>query len=252
MTRFDSNGIAIAYDDLGEGPPVLMIHGFGSSAAVNWLQQSWSDLLTGAGRRVVAFDHRGHGRSQKLYDPAAYRLEAMAGDALALLDHLAIRQADIVGYSMGSRVSVALALAAPDRVRSVVLGGIGTNLIHWGRDSTTIAEALEAPSIDDVSTDLGHMFRRFADQTKSDRRALAACMRGPRTPFSAEILRSIEVPVLVACGTKDEMVGDPKKLVAMFPNGRHLPIPDRDHMRAVGDRVFKRGVLAFLEEVDSA
>ena len=93
-----------------------------------------------------------------------------------------------------------------------------------------------------------HVFRAFAEQTKSDLRALAACMRGSRQPLERDALARMAVPVLVAAGTKDLIAGSPEELAALMPGAQVLAIPDRDHMLAVGDRVFKAGVLKFLAE----
>ena len=94
----------------------------------------------------------------------------------------------------------------------------------------------------------GYMFRAFAEQTKSDLRALAACMRGSRQTLERDEVGRIAVPVLVAVGTKDSIAGSPEELAALIPGAQALAIPDRDHMLAVGDRVFKAGVLKFLAE----
>ena len=92
------------------------------------------------------------------------------------------------------------------------------------------------------------MFRIFADQTKSDRKALAACIRGSRQSLSGAEVARIRVPMLVAVGTKDNVAGSPHELASLVPGARALDIPNRDHMLAVGDRVFKEAVLGFLAE----
>src|SRR5271170_6869079 len=135
LQQFSSDGVRIAYidaapegSDLGE--PILLIHGFASSHRINWVNPRWVDTLSKAGRRVIAFDNRGHGRSEKLHDPAAYASDLMAQDAANLLDHLSIARADVMGYSMGARIASFLALAEPWRVRSMILGGLGAHLVE--------------------------------------------------------------------------------------------------------------------------
>jgi len=204
--------------------------------------------LTQAGRRAIALDNRGHGASSKLYDPAAYHSAIMAEDVRALIDHLDIARADIMGYSMGARIAAFLALAHPQRVRSAVFGGLGYHLVDGVGLPESIADALEAPSLDDVRDPQGRAFRAFAEQTKSDLKALAACIRGSRQTLSREEVASIRVPLLVAVGTKDTVAGSAPELAALMPTARVLDIPGRDHMLAVGDKVFKAGVLAFLKE----
>jgi pimeloyl-ACP methyl ester carboxylesterase len=246
MPRFSHDGVEIAFIDEGEGEPIVLVHGFASNKEVNWVTPGWMTWLTRAGRRAIAIDNRGHGESTKLYEPAAYHSATMAEDVRALLDHLALARADIMGYSMGARIAAFMALAHPDRVRSVVLGGLGFRLVEGVGLPDSIADALEAPSIADVADPVAYLFRAFAEQTRSDLRALAACMRGSRQTLSREQVGRIEAPVLVAVGGNDQIAGAPEPLAALIPSAQALIIPGRDHMLTVGDRVFKAGVLDFL------
>ena len=248
MPRFLNGPVEIAYLDEGEGDPIVCVHGFASTKEVNWINPGWVSTLKRAGRRVIALDDRGHGESSKLYDSADYHTAKMADAVRALMDHLGITQADVMGYSMGARITAFLAHDHPKRVRSAVLGGLGMHLVDGVGLPESIADALEAPSLDDVADPQGRMFRAFADQTKSDRRALAACIRGSRQVLTRAQAASISVPVLIAVGTKDPIAGSAEALAAIIPGARALPIPNRDHMLAVGDRVFKDGVLKFIEE----
>ena len=172
----------------------------------------------------------------------------MADDVRALLDHLKIERADIMGYSMGARITAFLAVKHPERVRSAILGGLGIRLVEGVGLPESIAEALEAPSLDDVQDPTGRVFRAFAEQTKSDLRALAACIRGSRQTSTRADVAAIRAPVLVAVGTKDPVAGSAQALAALIPGARALDIPDRDHMLAVGDKVFKAGVIDFLNQ----
>jgi pimeloyl-ACP methyl ester carboxylesterase len=246
MPIFHHGPVELAFLDEGQGEPIVLVHGFASSKEVNWVQPGWFETLKGAGRRVIALDDRGHGASSKLYEPADYHTTKMAADVHALLDHLRIERADVMGYSMGARIAAFLALEHPGCLRSMVLGGLGMHLIDGVGLPESIAEALEASSLADVSDPQGRTFRAFADLTKSDRRALAACIRGSRQVITREQAASIETPTLVAVGTKDLIAGSPEELAAILPHAKALPIPGRDHMLAVGDRVFKAGVLDFL------
>jgi pimeloyl-ACP methyl ester carboxylesterase len=248
MPSFRHENVELAFLDEGEGDPVVLVHGFASNKEVNWVQTNWIATLTEAGRRAIALDNRGHGQSTKLYDPDAYRVSKMAEDVRALLDHLDLRQADVMGYSMGARITAFLALQHRERLRSAVLGGIGIKLVTGAGLPEEIAQALEAPSLMQVTDPMGYMFRAFAQQTKSDLRALAACVRGARDTMSREQVASIDVPALVAAGTKDFIAGGAAELAALLPRGKLLDIPNRDHMLAVGDKVFKAGVLEFLNE----
>ncbi len=246
MPRFTHDDVEIAYLDEGEGEPILLVHGFASNKEVNWVFPGWVTALTRAGRRVIALDDRGHGESTKLYEPAAYHSSLMAEDVRALLDHLGLGRADVIGYSMGARIAAFLALAHPERVRSAVLGGLGIRLVDGAGLPETVAQAFEARALADVSDPTGYMFRAFAEQTQSDLRALAACMRGSRQTLSRGEVGRIAVPLLVAVGSDDQVAGSPEQLAALIPGAQVLAIPGRDHMLAVGDRVFKTGVLEFL------
>ena len=248
MPSFHNGAVEIAYLDEGEGDPILLVHGFASSKNVNWVYPTWVSELKKHGRRVIAFDNRGHGDSTKLYDAAQYEIAIMAGDIVALMDHLKLERADVMGYSLGSRMTAVLARSQPQRLRSAILGGIGIGLIEGGGPGESVAEALEAPSLDDVTDPVGRTFRAFADQTRSDRRALAACLRGSRRLMTTDEAAGIAVPVLIAVGTSDEIAGSAQALGKIIPGSQVLEIPNRDHMRAVGDKVYKSGVLEFLSQ----
>jgi pimeloyl-ACP methyl ester carboxylesterase len=247
MPVFHHGSVEIAFLDEGEGDPIVLVHGFASSKEVNWVQPGSFATLQGAGRRVIALDNRGHGQSSKLYEARDYHTSKMAGDVRALLDHLKIDRADVMGYSMGARIVGFLALEHPHRVGAMVLGGLGMHLIDGVGLPESIAEALEAPSLADVTNPQGRTFRAFADQTKSDRRALAACIRGSRQVLTREQAGSIKTPTLIAVGTKDAIAGSAEQLASVMPRAQVLAIPDRDHMLAVGDKAFKAAVLQFLE-----
>ena len=246
MPSFHNGAVEIAYLDEGQGEPIVLIHGFASNKQMNWVYPGWVSELTKNGRRVIALDLRGHGESSKLYDPAQYGIATLAGDVTALMDHLKIDRADLMGYSLGARITGWLAYAQPRRLRSAIFGGLGIGLVKGGGPGENVAEALEAPSLDDVTDPVGRTFRAFADQTRSDRKALAACMRGSRELMTEQQVAAIKVPSLIAVGTTDEIAGSADELGKLIPGSQVLHIPNRDHMRAVGDKVYKAGVLEFL------
>ena len=251
LRHFSSAGVDIAFIDAEPqgrdlNQPILLIHGFASNHRINWVNPRWVEVLTKSGRRVVAFDNRGHGQSEKLYAPADYHADLMTRDAANLLAHLGIERADVMGYSMGARIASFLALSRPNLVRSLVLGGLGDRLVRDAGLAEAIAEAMEAPSLDSLADPMQRLFRAFADQTKSDRAALAACVRGSRRSLTLADAARINQPTLVAVGERDTIAGDPSKLVALLPRAEALLIPGRDHNLAVGDKAFKAGALDFL------
>ncbi|MEO1205881.1 MAG: alpha/beta hydrolase [Pseudomonadota bacterium] len=254
MTSFTSDGQDIAFIDVaptsdkGHGEPILLIHGFASNTRVNWINTGWVKTLTDAGFRVIAFDNRGHGESSKPHDQSVYGAPLMAGDAARLLDHLNIGKAHVMGYSMGARISAFLYLQNPDRVATVTFGGLGYNMVRGMAGTGPIAHALEADSIEDVTNPTARTFRAFAEQTKSDLKALAACIRSSRDPISADDVGTIACPGLVVVGERDVVGGSAEKLAELMPNGNAVVLKDKDHMKAVGDQDYKQAVLGFLAE----
>jgi pimeloyl-ACP methyl ester carboxylesterase len=246
MASFLSDGIEIAYEVYGEGRPILLIHGFASSGVINWVNPGWVEALQADGWQPITIDNRGHGASRKLYDPKLYFAHEMADDATRLLDRLHLGAVPVMGYSMGARISAFLAARHPTRVKCAVWGGMGINLVTGLEDSEEIIAALTADSLSDVKGATGRQFRIFADHSKADKAALAACMISSREPMSAEIVRSIGQPTLVAVGAADDMAGDPQALAELLPQGEAFVIPKRNHMLATGDPRFKAAALEFL------
>jgi pimeloyl-ACP methyl ester carboxylesterase len=251
MKFFAHEGFDFAYIDAAPSPgaePVLLIHGFASSHAVNWVSPGWIKTLNDAGYRAIALDNRGHGATTKSYEAADYTPQKMAGDASALLDHLGIPQAHVMGYSMGARIAAFMALAEPQQVATLVFGGLGSGLVDGVGDWDPIAAALLAEDPATIAHRTGKSFRAFADQTKSDRRALAACISTSRAELSEADVARITQPTLVAIGTRDDIGGSPSELAGMMPNAESFAVEGRDHMLAVGDKTFKQRVLAFLAD----
>jgi pimeloyl-ACP methyl ester carboxylesterase len=252
MQFFQSGSVRLAFIDSppesGELGAVVLVHGFASNHAVNWVNTQWVKVLNRAGYRVIALDNRGHGQSEKLYDPDAYHAQIMAQDVVHLLDYLGLPKADIMGYSMGARITAHVALYHPNRVRSALLGGLGIHLVEGVGLPLGIADAMEAPSAEGLTDPMQRMFRVFAEQTGSDLKALAACIRGSRQVLSAQEAGQIRVPVLISVGTNDPVAGDPHPLGALIPGAQVFDIEGRDHNLAVGDRSHKEAVLAFLSQ----
>lgn len=246
MQKFNSDGVEIAFDVWGEGPPILLIHGFASNMEVNWVGTGWVKTLVGAGRQVIAIDNRGHGQSEKLYDSAKYSAPVMADDAARLLRHLKIEKADVMGYSMGARISAFLTMQHPEMVRRAVFAGLASRMITGVGGSDAIAEALEAEDRP-LNIDRAAMtFRIFAEQTKSDLKALAACIRSSRVKIKEEALAAIQVPVLVVAGELDDIAGSVEGLTSIIPGSKGVVLAKRNHMNAVGDSGYKAAVVEFL------
>ena len=248
MKSFTHDGTTIAYLDEGTGDPVVLVHGFASNKEVNWVFPGWIGPLKEAGFRVIALDNRGHGASTKYYETDRYHIPEMTKDVIALLDHLKIAKADFVGYSMGARISAYAASHYPARVRSATLGGMGINLTRNVSSGDTVARALEADKREQVTDKIGLDFRKFAEQTKSDLKALAALSRSHQRTVPREDTARIRVPVLIVVGSRDDIAGSGPELSELIPGSKFVALEDRDHMRTVGDTKFKQAVIDFLRE----
>ena len=246
MPEFSSGGVSIAYEVEGEGQPILLIHGFSATSEDNWVRTGWVQALTRARFKVVRFDLRGHGRSGKLYEPGDYAMEKMAGDAIALLDHLGIEKADLMGFSMGAGIAMRLAAQHGERFGKVVLGGMGGRALEPAKPGNPIAEALEAEDPNVVGDRSARAFRLYAENLGQDLRAIAACAREPRRGSVRETAGALTNEVLVIAGARDDLAGDPQVLADLMPRGRAEIIPGTDHMFALPNPMFKGAVMDFL------
>ncbi|MGH6890007.1 MAG: alpha/beta fold hydrolase [Rhizomicrobium sp.] len=249
MTLFaqSPDGLRIAYEVVGEGPAVLLVHGFASSRAQNWGATGWYKVLADAGVRVIALDCRGHGDSDKPHDPAHYSSALMSADILAVAAATGARPADLVGYSMGGQLALHLLLNSPQAIRKVAIAGVGESYLCGDPpDRFAIADALLAPDPERLVDPVQKLFRAFAGQPGKDRVALAACMRGERRFFTAAELARSTRPALVVCGGNDTVSGRARPLAEALHDGRGVTIPGRDHMSAVGDKATKAAVVEFL------
>ena len=242
-----SDGTDIAYDCMGEGPPVVLIHGFGANRLITWANTNWYQTIQRAGHKLIAIDCRGHGESEKPHDPADYDEGRMAMDVIAVLAALEIPEVDVVGYSMGAQLAIRLMHDAPGRVRRAILGGIGENYFHDSKEETeSIAEGLLAKDPAKSPIPKPREFRAFCEKAGDDLVAMAACIRRPRHIFSPEELHALPQKVLVVCGEQDDMAGSPEPLARAFSDARTLIVPKRNHHSTVGDRLFKDAAVAFL------
>ena len=252
MTEFTtaSDGVPLAFERLGEGPPVVLVHGFASSRHQNWKSTGWYGSLTEAGFSVLALDCRGHGESGKPHEPSSYGHDRMSEDIAQVMDAAGIASAPLVGYSMGGFLALRLAAHHPARPERIALGGVGEYYLRGNRiaddeSRNTLADALLTPDKSHL-TGRARLFRDFADQPGKDRLALAACMRAMSQGLAPDRLAAIGQPVLVVCGELDDIAGSPGPLAAAFPNGNAVTIPGRDHNSAVGERKTRQAVLDFL------
>ena len=242
---FDSDGVRLHYEVHGpeRGSPLVVVHGFASDYRLNWVGTRWQEALTTAGFRVFGLDCRGHGHSDKPHDSAAYSIDIMAADVDRFLEHLDVSSAGYLGYSMGARIGLQVVLDFPSRVRRAVLGGIGMSGALDSADAIAESFLSGEPTDDPVA----QSFYRFASaQPINDLKALAACIKGLQPAPDPARLSSIQTPILVVVGDRDDLARDAPELVELIPSSRLFTIPGRDHMGAVPAREFKKAAIDFL------
>lgn len=245
------DGIAIAYQEWGDEaslPPVVLHHGFIADANANWVGSGVVDALVAAGRRVIAPDARGHGRSDKPQDPGSYGEQRMARDLAILLEVIGAAQIDLVGYSMGAVVALIFS-ADEERVRRLIVGGIGSGIIECGgvdRRAVSNESIIEALSVEDPSTlrePGAAAFRALADALGADRKALVA--QATSVYRGGIALDHISAPTLVLAGDGDPLAVRPEVLAEAMPHAT-LKIISGDHVGAVADPCFARSIVDFL------
>jgi pimeloyl-ACP methyl ester carboxylesterase len=241
---FASDGVRLHYELHGpdDGPPIVLVHGFASHYQLNWVGTRWQESLVAAGFLIVGLDCRGHGESDKPHNSSAYTPQVMAADVRNLLDHLDIARADCLGFSMGARIGLQVALDFPGRLRKAVLAGLGT---HGAiEQAESIARALRTGKPDNPTA---QSFYSFASaRPHNDLEALAACIEAPQPPLDPAHLGRITTPILLVIGEKDELASSADELVEMIPTARLVIVPGRDHLGTVAAREFKEAALEFL------
>lgn len=218
--------------------PVVLVHGFATSAARTWAEPGWLDLLADAGRQAIAVDLLGHGEAPKPHDPAAY-----ADMDQHLLDQFPDGQVDAIGFSMGARLLLDLAWQHTHRFGRIVVAGIGENVFR-SESGDRIAEAIESTEVPE--NQIARHFKDLAEVPGNDPAALAACMRRKPPALTEEQLSQITVPVLVVIGDQD-FVGPADRLVAALPDSQLLTLKKMDHFGTPKDFTFIDEALGFID-----
>ena len=253
---FDSNGVEIKYFAIGEGTPVLLIHGYTASALTNWpmiMPRLARDYF------VIAPDNRGHGASEKPIGAEHYGDE-MIRDSIRLLDHLGIEKAHIVGYSMGGFITAKMATMYPERMLSATIGGAGWAKNPAVREAmlTEVAEGLEEqenlmPLLENLSAkhnDMPRRRKRLINRMMlmtNDPDALASVARGMITHTVTEAeLRAVDIPVQVVVGEFDPIKKAADNWAAVRPQDRYVILEDKNHMTTVRSPEFFGNIREFL------
>jgi pimeloyl-ACP methyl ester carboxylesterase len=242
-----SDDVEIATYEFGDsnGPPVVAVHGFASSALVNWAATGWTRDLTRAGFRVIALDQRGHGRSDKPLDPNAYSMEQLVLDLLAVMDTYMLDEVQYIGYSLGARVGWQTALKLESRITRAVLGGIpdGQPLTRVKTDQA-FAYLHDGQAIDDPVT-LAYV-TMAANVEGNDLSALMALVDGMRDSMQPDVHNAPRQEILFATGSQDAIIERSKRLAAATPHGSFYEIPGRNHFNAPTSRSFRDTAIEFL------
>ncbi|WP_431246776.1 alpha/beta fold hydrolase [Leifsonia xyli] len=230
--------------DRHPGPdPVLLVHGFASTGTLTWQATGWVDALAGVGRGAIVPDLRGHGASDAPHEASAYSPDLLASDLIVALDEQGVDRVDVVGYSMGSWVSLALAGLAPQRVRRLVVGGVGTveQFGRWGVSAVQAALRDDASALDAASP-LAPLLASLRQAPGVDREALAACAAG----MAAHPLPlASAVPTMLVVGDADP-VADGADEAARLLGAELVVLPKRNHVTTLSARGFKQAALPFL------
>jgi len=215
-------------------PPVVLIHGFATSTQTTWREPGWFDLLKDAGRRAIGIDLLGHGDAPKPTDPADY-----ADLAGPVLEQMPESQVDIIGYSLGARTAIEIALAHPERVRKMVLAGVGRNVVETAR--VAAGTGTMAP----------HILQRFEAliaTAGADGPALRACMAAHRPLFTTDQLAEVKIPCLLVMGD-DDFAGPPDPLADALPDSQVKLLHNVDHFGLPKQFGFIDAALEFIDAV---
>lgn len=243
-----SGDVLIHHEVSGQGPPIVLVHGFASSFERDWRRTGWVDFLVNEGRQVVGLDCRGHGKSGKPHSPEAYAGNQIPDDVLAVMDTVGVDRADIMGYSMGALVTLNLLARRPGRFASAVVGGTGlprpsTDPQHREK----LAAALEAADAATISDPAVLRFRQSVERRGNDLLALAAFQRSGRTQADPAELRRLQLPLLVVVGANDEMVASAGQLAEVVSGAELVTLAGDDHRSALASRRYKQAVARFLQ-----
>jgi pimeloyl-ACP methyl ester carboxylesterase len=259
----DAAGVTLRYVEQGEGAPVVLVHSYGGDLRSQWLDTGVFQALARE-FRVIAFDCRGHGASDRPHDAAAYGVE-MTWDIARIVDRLARGRAHVVGYSMGAHLVAQLLALAPDRCLSATLGG-GTGRRHWTeadeRQAATEADEMARGSLASQMRRLwppgkAHPSEKLIERSSAlflsgkDRDALAAVRRSAAGQvFRTEALRAVGVPLLGIVGSEDPYLASYDELRTVLPQMELVVIEGADHAGTVARREFAESVSGFLRRVE--
>ena len=239
-------GVELHYEEHGTGDPVLLLHGFTSSFAGTWKRTGWVELLVAQGRRVVGLDFPGHGESAPGETVERCCGRSLAEDVLALLDGLGLRAVDLVGFSMGGGVALRVAMSHRERVRRLVIGGVGDAAVNAFHDPEQVARIASAFEGDEPADAVAARIRQNAQLAGNDPRALLPYLRGGGWPGGLDDLLPVTAPVLMFVPENDWYMGETQAIRRWLSHAEVLTLPGRDHHSALVDDELRARVVRFL------
>jgi pimeloyl-ACP methyl ester carboxylesterase len=248
MPTVQSQGVPIHYEVIGEGQPIVLVHGSASSFDRDWRRSSWVDFLVGEECNVIGLDCRGHGSSGKPHSPESYAGNHVPDDVLAVMDAAGVERAHIMGYSMGALVVLNLVARHAERFNSAVVGGTGLPRPTFDpHRRVALAEALETADPATISEPSALQLRQSAERRGNDLLALAALQRSERTQADQAALRRLELPLLVVAGEKDEVLASARQLAGAVAGAELVTLAGEDHQSALAAPGYKEAVNRFLQ-----
>ena len=240
-----SDGVKLAWHEVGEGRPVLLLHGLFSDAQMNWIKFGHADRIAGEGFRVIMPDLRAHGRSGKPHEPEKYHADVLVRDLKELIAHLGLAQFDLGGFSLGARTTID-AVSAGVRPRRALLCGTGMEVLtNWERRCRFFVEAIDR--YDSARRGDPHWLSiQFMRTMKIDVEAARLLLQGLGDhPEPEQALASFTMPTLVVCGDEDDENGSARVLAKALPNARYQEIPGT-HMSSVTKPQLGEAIARFL------
>jgi pimeloyl-ACP methyl ester carboxylesterase len=240
-----SDGVELAFHELGEGRPVILLHGLFSDANMNWIRFGHAEQIAAKGFRVIMPDLRGHGLSAKPHEPEHYPVGILARDLRELVAHLGLTEFDLGGFSLGARTTVE-GVGEGLKPRRAILGGAGLEgLKYWERRKNFFLEAIEL--FDRVPRGDPHWLSiQFMKSQKIDRVSAALLLQSFADAF-LDWLQAFTMPTLVVCGSEDDDNGSADDLAAMLPNAVFEQVPGT-HMSSVTKPEFGEAIASFLAQ----
>lgn len=245
MTEFVSvpDGTRLAVHRLGEGRPVLLLHGLFSSAQTNWIRFGTAQRLADAGFECIMLDLRAHGESEAPHDAQAYPPDVLVSDILALVEALGLADCDLAGFSLGARTALAAALAGL-KPRRLVLGGMGLEgLGEWAKRTAFFSEAIERYGTFRHG-DPQYVAQQFMKSQNVDRVAMKLLLASVQD-IDPGMLEGVTMTTLVVCGKDDQDNGSAPALAGTLPDAAHAEIPGT-HMSSVTMPEFGETIARFL------